>query len=139
MSDMNDLMQFLRDRLAEDEHAARAATWDEWDSAHWTARPPQAAYERYTVADHLDDGVVVVTPENAEADGVGQHIARHDPARVLRDVEATRRILGEHDTEGWKIGDRVRDCQWNKRPCTTLRLLALPYSDHPDYRDDWRP
>ncbi|MFC8002926.1 DUF6221 family protein [Streptomyces olivaceus] len=24
-------------------------------------------------------------------------------------------------------------------PCTTLRLLALPYADRPGYRPDWRP
>lgn len=24
-------------------------------------------------------------------------------------------------------------------PCETLKLLALPYADHPDYREDWRP
>lgn len=24
-------------------------------------------------------------------------------------------------------------------PCPTLRMLALPYADHPDYRQEWRP
>jgi hypothetical protein len=24
-------------------------------------------------------------------------------------------------------------------PCQTLRLLALPYADHPDYRPEWKP
>ncbi len=24
-------------------------------------------------------------------------------------------------------------------PCTTLRLLALPYASHPDYRQEWKP
>ena len=24
-------------------------------------------------------------------------------------------------------------------PCPTLRALALPYADHPDYREEWRP
>jgi hypothetical protein len=24
-------------------------------------------------------------------------------------------------------------------PCLTLRLVALPYSGHPDYIEDWRP
>lgn len=150
MDGMDDLVQFLRDRLAEDEQTARAATWDEWDSAHWTARPPQASYDRYTVADHLDDGVVVVTPENADADGVGQHVARHDPARVLREVEAKRRMLDEHVPRRVKYRpNREPGCltcitaqEWDERAgeanCLTLRLLALPYADHPDYRNDWR-
>ncbi|RDV48449.1 MULTISPECIES: DUF6221 family protein [unclassified Streptomyces] len=135
---MDDLVQFLRDRLAEDEQTARAATWDEWDSAHWTSRPPQADYERYIVADHLDDGVVLVTPENADADGVGQHIARHDPARALREVDAKRQLIAEHDVYARKLADRM-DCQSLDFPCKTLRLLALPYAAHPDYRDTWRP
>lgn len=25
------------------------------------------------------------------------------------------------------------------RPCETLRLLALPYVDHPDFCEEWRP
>lgn len=25
------------------------------------------------------------------------------------------------------------------QPCPTLRLLALPYSDHRDYLEEWRP
>ena len=24
-------------------------------------------------------------------------------------------------------------------PCETVRLLALPYSQHPDYQKAWRP
>lgn len=65
-----------------------------------------------------------------------------NPTRVLREVEAKRRIVdlhahahahqcrtGEHD-DGY--------AQWVS-DCTTLRLLALPYADHPDYRPEWAP
>jgi hypothetical protein len=24
-------------------------------------------------------------------------------------------------------------------PCDTVLALALPYADHPDYREEWRP
>jgi hypothetical protein len=24
-------------------------------------------------------------------------------------------------------------------PCETLRILAVPYADHPDWREEWRP
>ncbi|WP_228988604.1 DUF6221 family protein [Streptomyces sp. DH8] len=147
MDDLAQFLQFLRDRIAEDEQTARAATWDEWDSAHWTARPPQAAYERYTVADHLDDGVVVVTPENADADGVGQHIARHDPARALREVEAKRRLVDEFAATGSvpDTPERRASPHWKgdfgylQGLARAVHLLALPYSDHPDYLDAWRP
>ena len=55
-----------------------------------------------------------------------------DPARVLADCEAKRRIVK------W-----AKD--WPLRPSrpsdedTILGLLALPYAGHPDYREEWRP
>jgi hypothetical protein len=143
MSD--DLVQFLRDRLDDDERVARAAMWD-GQSDVWTASPPKATYERYTVVDYCDDGVVVVTPENADADGVGRHVARHDPARVLREVDAKRRLLAEHLPAKsphvpfpychCEAGD---GCVGGPYPCLTVQLLVLPYADHPNYRDEWRP
>jgi hypothetical protein len=53
-----------------------------------------------------------------------EHIARHDPARVLADVEAKRRIV-EWDAE--QPVDRG-----------VLNILASVYADHPDYREEWR-
>ena len=90
----SDLAAWLRQQLDEDERLARAACWDD-QSDVWTARPPQARYEQYTVEDYLGDGVVVVAPENADTDAVGQHVAEWDPARVLRAVEAKRALLDE--------------------------------------------
>jgi hypothetical protein len=68
-----------------------------------------------------------------------EYIEHFGPARMLREIEAKRQIIDEHDTEAWKIGDPVRDCQWTERPCRTLRLLALPYTDRPGFREEWRP
>ncbi|MGW6455521.1 DUF6221 family protein [Streptomyces sp. NPDC055078] len=156
---MTDLVTFLRARLDEDETGARAAMWDE-QSDTWTACPPQAAYDRYVVVDYCDDGVVAVTPENADTDGVGQHIARHDPARTLREVDAKRRILRLHNIPavvspkmaalGLREGEAPEDdrrcvgCGLDMmdepitadiNECPILRALALPYADHPE----WRP
>lgn len=59
------------------------------------------------------------------------HIARWDPARVLAEVDAKRRILD------WAIVWRDRDCApWN---ADCIRLLALPFADRPGYREEWRP
>ncbi|MDT9688182.1 DUF6221 family protein [Streptomyces sp. P9(2023)] len=58
-----------------------------------------------------------------------QHIARHTPARVLAEVDAKRRILNDL----W--GGPDHEDMWAHH----IRLLALPYADHPDYRDEWRP
>ena len=62
---------------------------------------------------------------------VGAHIARHDPARIVRDVEAKRRIL-----DGVPCTDYLGDASVCRR---TLKLLALPYADRPGFRDEWRP
>ncbi|WP_405662004.1 DUF6221 family protein [Streptomyces sp. NBC_01166] len=50
---------------------------------------------------------------------IALHVALHDPARVLREIEAKRRILARHARDPW--------------PCHNLRDLASPYTDHPDY------
>jgi hypothetical protein len=135
---MDELVRWLGEQLDEDERIARAACWDE-QSDVWTASPPRASYERYTVVDYLDDGVVVVTPENADADGVGQHIAEWDPARVLREIDAKRRILVEHALNGWVCTTCDNGEVEQVFPCLTLRLLALPYADRPGFLEEWRP
>ncbi len=74
--------------------------------------------------------------------------------RVLAECEAKRRIVELHEAGGtYPVGDgdgpRQAYCAtcgsgepyeyptpW---PCDTLRLLALSYVDHPDYREEWRP
>jgi Family of unknown function (DUF6221) len=120
-----DLIASLRAQLTKDKQIAWAACWDE-QSAAWTARPPQASYERYTVVDYLDDGVVVVTPENADADGVGKHIDRYDPARVLAEVAAKRRTLV-----------RCEEALLSANPMLahfaeqTVREMAMPYAERP--------
>ncbi|MFF3128521.1 DUF6221 family protein [Streptomyces sp. NPDC057908] len=129
MDPMDDLVQFLRDRLDEDEQTARAASWDEWDSSHWTARHREQYDGRWVVVDHAEEGVTDVTPHAADDAAVAQHIARYDPARVLREVEAKRRIIDGH----------TADFHWCPMQDNVFKALALAYADHPDYRNDWRP
>ena len=43
------------------------------------------------------------------------------PARVLAECEAKRRIVELISSPGMQV----------------FRLLALPYADHPDYREEW--
>lgn len=66
--------------------------------------------------------------------GFYDHYRRHDPVRVLAECEAKRRIVEVHAHNArWddtNVGDWAR---------ATLELLALPYADHPDYREEWRP
>ncbi|MFI1189969.1 DUF6221 family protein [Streptomyces californicus] len=47
------------------------------------------------------------------------HVALPDPARILREVEAERRVLARHARDPW--------------PCHDSRVLASPYRDHPGF------
>lgn len=74
-----------------------------------------------------------------------------DPDRVQAECDAKRRILKLHEPRDWDegVGPDVpkgtpvcTTCGdgefWSvAHPCDTLRLLALPYADHPDYREEW--
>jgi hypothetical protein len=134
-----DIADFLRARLDEDEAlAASGETWSAFDEATQGTR-------RVDV-DHSIERVVACTRSWR-----GLHIARHDPARVLAEVEAKRRLIDEHKPSRPEyMPRRERGCQtcttaqeWdtkaNEANCLTLRLLALPYADHPAYREEWRP
>jgi Family of unknown function (DUF6221) len=64
------------------------------------------------------------------------HINRWRPARVLAECDAKRRIVAEHaDIDPCD----AHDAAFKSIPCDTLRLLALPYADHPGYRSEWAP
>ena len=57
---------------------------------------------------------------------VAPHIARHDPARVLREVEAKRKIVRD-------VACGFYDSDYDE----AVEHLAAVYSDHPDYDPDW--
>lgn len=121
-----DLVQFLRDRLDEEATLAGSGeTWTAFDEA------PDTGTRRVDV-DHSFERVTACTRSWRAL-----HIARHDPARVLADVEAKRRIVEEANLY---LCDSGPGCGYRtKHGHNVLRLLALPYADHPDYREEWRP
>ncbi len=134
------LAEFYAARLDEDEAAARAATPGEWAA--------------------LDGGVMSVENESWPVSSTESarnredrvHIARHDPARVLREVEAKRKILAAYEEaaehpfdlpEGVHDGrdqwERERDAAVLAELDGVVRYLAEVDSDHPDYQQAWRP
>ena len=61
------------------------------------------------------------------------------PARVLREVAAMRKILDEHQAVTKLVGlteQQLGFLGWYRE--WVLKNLAAPYSDHPDYREDFR-
>lgn len=132
---MDDLVQWLRAQLDEDERIARAAEGDPvFDGTG-------IVIERNRARGFPDRSAGLISP-------VAAHIAEWDPARVLREIDAQRRIIELHALEYRERPERAigeaddpfcAECFGEGYPCETLRLLALPFADRPGYKDDWRP
>ena len=65
--------------------------------------------------------------------------------RLLADCKCKRRIVALHSLEpdpqpdeNWLGLCAVCNSTTEGYPCTTLRTLALPYADHPDFNPEWR-
>lgn len=138
MDGMDDLVQFLHDRLDETAARAHAATRGPWTVDN----------EAYAESISSADGTVVVgggrwggEASVFESTEDALHIAEHNPVRVLAEVDAKRQILAIHrryvDEPGMACLGCAGGIEWEL--CPVARLLALPYADHPDYRPEWRP
>ncbi|MDP9092411.1 MAG: DUF6221 family protein [Actinomycetota bacterium] len=107
---MNDLAGFILARVSEDEAVARAV---------------------------LDSGV------HDERSAVKEWIAVANPQRMLTWSDARRRIVALHHAAERLLAEDNRPelclgCG-HPEPCPTMRLMALVWADHPDYRQSWRP
>jgi hypothetical protein len=77
----DDLVAFLRARLDEDEQAARETLWEGSGNKPDWELPSSATVDVGGDEFYAGDATIA------------RHIARHDPARGLREVEAKRRII----------------------------------------------
>ena len=150
---MDDLISFLRTQLDEDERVAREAA--DGDSGRWFFGEKWNVYRAEDIGDDAGEVNELVVYGNVKPQS--EHIARHDPARVLREVEAKRRILDVHAAEGgecttchvedWQehydfdteTETYAPECRSVVHPCPTLRWLALPFADRPGYQEEWKP
>lgn len=122
---MDDLVQFLRDRLDEDDHGARTAA--ELQEAEW--RCPSTGV--------VDFGSDLLATGDRD---VAYHIVRHDPARVLAEVEAKRQLVDKYVEVADNDVNEVEYANgWANALGEAVRLLALPYADHPEFKPEWRP
>lgn len=143
------ITEFLLARIAEDEWAAWLATKGPWTADHGyiNAGTQPVVSGGFDSAGSLDESC-------RWEDAV--HIARHDPVRVLAECEAKRRIVDRYidahervlayRNPRWEDGmderDRIERRLQEARNATAefaLRALALPYVNHPDYDEAWRP
>jgi hypothetical protein len=125
------LTDFLLARIAEDEAAANYANtgvrWESWNRS-WDTEPQR---------DIAGGGIRLFTVPTL----YDEHVARHDPGRVLADCEAKRRIVESYQ---WYV-DHANSPNASASYGEHLqaerhaRYLAATYADHPDYHPDWRP
>lgn len=139
---MEDLVQFLHARIDEDRETALGTgvppdwfqgpgndpVWTSVEMVLMWAPALRAPYEMNQDWRGLD----------VENSGLAAHIARHDPTRVLAEVDAKKVLLRVHGPAHDCAADRDGvDCATEEEPCLVLRLLALPYALHPAYRPEW--
>lgn len=125
---MPDLIAFLCARLDEEEAAAREAA--DGDSGQWFMGRKWNVYRAGDENPYGEEENRLVAYGNVKPQS--EHIARHDPARVLREVEAGRRILARHTM-------CVQGLHAGPYPCPELADLLYRWADHPDYRPEWAP
>jgi Family of unknown function (DUF6221) len=131
---VNDLGVFLKARLDEVEEAARdARACAEVKDGRW-----------FDGEDEINDdnGFRLATVNHPF---VTTHIALHDPARTLRQVEADRRLLAKYE-EFRQMAERQQADSGEVGLAIFAGRAVLSgliqdrvaiYSDHPDYRQEW--
>lgn len=114
------MLAFWQSRLDEDEQTARRV------ESSWR----QIGETGVIVA---SDGERAEECANGNWAGIAEHIVRHDPARVLHSVEAARKRLAAL-SDAIEAGHDSYDLA-----SALLPYELLPYADHPDYKESWRP
>lgn len=117
------LPEFLLARIAEDQARAESLTEIKWQP-RWVTSP--------------DNRVLVKPPPEIEWQ-----------PRLLAECEAKRRILerlasvNDPHSRDWTTGSPGADPEYVGGVSAALeyaaRSLALPYADHPDYQQEWKP
>lgn len=137
------IAEFITARLDEDERAIAAVLRN---APAWTVDDDATGWEQGFTGVVNDKGRAVAAVVGGYA---AAHIARHDPTRVLADIDAKRKLIMEAFYYAAKI-----DGEWGcgcsaqviaaghcheERPedQPVLRILATCWSNHPDYKPSW--
>lgn len=121
------LVEFLEARIAEDEAMARDVRYVWPTDFEVTLNPVRVLAEcevkRRIIECHKSWPVLIETPPEMEID----------------DTSIDRVVYRMTQRLAWATEDEYRK-RFGTEPPTApvLAALALPYADHPDYRDEWR-
>jgi hypothetical protein len=125
---MDELVEWLHAQVDEDERVAMEARCG--GEGRWHQTDPDRE------AGRIEDerGEVVTYDEGSPSEHQAEHMVLHDPARVLREVEAKRRILDAYEKALDRrrlFRDDVASAGALLQMVAVVELLALPYSDRP--------
>jgi hypothetical protein len=143
-----DLVAWLLERIAEDEQRAQAATAGPWrhnPDKHWR-KPGTAWFEEAVFAGPAGEDAICVAgtgeTDDRQSMADADHIATWDPARVLAECDAKRRIVTEHqsaraaaDADPSDVSAKIGAFAFE----IAMRAAAVPLADRPGYREEWRP
>lgn len=149
----DEIAAFIRAQLKADEADALVATPGPWRHdpvKHWR-EPGSVRFEESVFAgpEGADATSVALTGPSDDPQSMrdASHIARHGPARVLREVAAKKAFLGLHHfgstPDGFRYcktcGSGEPDTYPTEWPCPTIRHLAAVYADRDGYKESWAP
>ena len=119
---MDDLIAFVKARLDEEEASALAMIAAFEGIAEWMIAENGEFDYTVTAGQLATEAVADMWREDAAV-----WIARHDPARVLREIAAMRAIVAAYErAPDWPGGEDVRH-------------LAAIWNDRADYLPEWAP
>ena len=127
-TDLTTLAAQIEERLTEDETTAHAATETagQWfqpgpGAGEWTLRNNRAIVE--------SPAGIIVFDEGCPTDAQGAHIARNDPAGVLRRVAVTRELVAAILAEPH---DPARNPAGHQRVARLLGIIATEWEEKED-------
>lgn len=131
---MGELVEFLSARLDEDE--APTYTLPLYTCPPGCCAPAGWVGHHCLICDTTEFGGTI----EAITEVADDHDKRiHQQTRRLAEVDAKRRILEEHEASDDLPLPPHCLSEGEAHPCVTIRCLALPYADHPEFRQEWRP
>lgn len=146
---MNEITEFLRARYAEARKAEMGklavrldAPWDytmvhDWDNTYVLIGKGESPFRPRMSIEEFNERHTDPAPDPFVLADLDAKLALIDEHPATRDVIAEKPdglhgfgCATCHQDEG-----RIVGYGW----CRTLRFLAVPYADHPGYRQEWRP
>ncbi len=108
---LRELISFLRARFDNDEQVARAAAYELCEAPkRWVEDDSTVAIPVRDTAGGTTKGIFTVVSPRDVGRLLVEHVARHDPARVLAEVETGRQLLATYEAAVRRKRATWRNC-----------------------------